>query len=210
MPRRRASRSRRSGTSRRGPRPAGGGRLRRFAAATALLGFGTGVGVAVGSLWDLPRLLLRLLQETPAKVELRRPAPARLQAFRSFQADRAPTRKPLPAVSAVPKAVSPEHRAEARSGAVDRAMAELAARRLERGPDSGKAVIQIASYTDRRSAEALTSRLRRGGFQAYVSDTRPAGTRRYRVRVRPSGGLAAREIAAKLADRGFSVWVTSE
>lgn len=89
-------------------------------------------------------------------------------------------------------------------------MAQLAARHRDDESDSAKVVIQIASYTDRRSADALATRLRRSGLQAYVSHTRPEGKPRYRVRVRPSGGLAPRELAARLKDHGFSVWVTSE
>ncbi|MFQ5698439.1 MAG: SPOR domain-containing protein [Myxococcota bacterium] len=185
--------------------------LRRVTAATALLGFGISVGVAIGSLWDLPRLLLRLFQETPARVDLRRPAGEPLQAFRALQQRRAPERSPLPTVATAPGAPSPPAREQvAQPGAFERAMAQLAARHRDDESDSAKVVIQIASYTDRRSADALATRLRRSGFQAYVSHTRPEGKPRYRVRVRPSGGLAPRELAARLKDHGFSVWVTSE
>jgi cell division septation protein DedD len=77
-------------------------------------------------------------------------------------------------------------------------------------PREGSKVVQIAAYKDIRSAEALVRRLRRGGFDSYVSRTRPEGEERFRVRVSPSGGSDIETLATQLRERGFSIWVTTE
>jgi cell division protein FtsN len=71
-------------------------------------------------------------------------------------------------------------------------------------------VIQVASYVERHSAAALVTRLRRRGFDSYLSQTRSEGEVRYRVRVRPSGGLGPADLAGQLQSSGFSTWITTE
>lgn len=77
-------------------------------------------------------------------------------------------------------------------------------------PRKGSKVIQIAAFKDMRSAEALVRRLRRSGFDSYVSSTQPEGEKRFRVRVSPSGGSDIQTLATQLRERGFSIWLTTE
>jgi cell division septation protein DedD len=75
---------------------------------------------------------------------------------------------------------------------------------------TNSSVVQVASYTDARSAEALVQRLHESGYEAYVSDTHPDGQMRFRVRVRPGGPRDVNQLAAELGARGYSVWITRE
>jgi cell division protein FtsN len=204
---------------------AAGAALKRFFFGSALVGVGVCLGIVLGTVWDLPELLLRRLLEAPRTVSLAPPdssAPEEpLAAFRELQSKtrrkrRSPASTPAPPAPPVRAAAeSAEQRTEpepARKApsAADRALADVAARAVSRSAPDDQVVIQVASYTDRRSAEALVTRLRRGGFDSYLSHTRPEGQTRYRVRVRPSGELGPAELAGKLQSSGFSTWITTE
>jgi cell division septation protein DedD len=86
----------------------------------------------------------------------------------------------------------------------------IAALERKRADASPGPVVQVASYTDPRSAEALVQRLRRMGFDAYKSKTGTTAGDRFRVRVRPGASEDPTRVASKLASNGFSVWVTRE
>lgn len=73
----------------------------------------------------------------------------------------------------------------------------------------GGAVVQVASYVERKPAEELVAKLKGTGFQAYVSQ--PAAVNgRFRVRIRPDEGETASELAKRLRSFGFDTWATSE
>jgi cell division protein FtsN len=202
--------------------------LKRFLLGSALVGVGLVLGIVIGTLWDLPELLLRRLQEAPRTISLTPPEPVAaaepLSAFRELQAKtrrapappRAAPARPKPATPAPAAAPpAPERRvvpapSPRPPSAKDRALADVAARAAKRSAPDREVVIQVASYADRRAAEALVTRLRREGFDSYLSDARPGGDVRYRVRVRPRAGLGAPELAGKLQSSGFNTWITSE
>jgi hypothetical protein len=71
-------------------------------------------------------------------------------------------------------------------------------------------VIQVAAYTDERSARALARRLESDGFVSYVSHADQGGKDRYRVRVRESAGNDISAISSRLKTQGLNVWVTTE
>lgn len=92
-------------------------------------------------------------------------------------------------------------------------MIEEIARNIEAETRASKrhgAVVQVASYTDPRAARALANRLRKGGFDSFVSVTQPDGQPRYRVRVWPGADGDEKALAGQLEARGFSVWITRE
>ncbi len=71
--------------------------------------------------------------------------------------------------------------------------------------------MQIAAHARAALAEDQAASLRDSGFDAYVSNSRPQGTKsRYRVRVRPSPPETTKELVARLRARGFDTWTTSE
>jgi cell division septation protein DedD len=74
----------------------------------------------------------------------------------------------------------------------------------------GGAVVQVAAYREVEAAQTLVRRLRRAGYDAYLSDQRATGPNKYRVRVQPPPGSKAKSLADTLADRGYGVWVTNE
>jgi cell division protein FtsN len=203
---------------------AAGAALKKLFFGSALVGVGVCLGIVLGTVWDLPDLLLRRLLEAPRTVSLAPPEPSAgdepLAAFRELQSRTRRRREAAPAAPA-PSAPAPPKAAERRDepapepppkapSAKDRALADVAARALRRSAPDEQVVIQVASYTDRRSAEALVTRLRRSGFDSYISHTQPAGETRYRVRVRPSGGLEASDLAGQLQSNGFNTWITTE
>lgn len=71
-------------------------------------------------------------------------------------------------------------------------------------------VVQVAAYRELEAAQTLVRRLRRAGYDAYLSDLRATGSSKYRVRVQPPPGSPVKQLAATLADRGYGVWVTRE
>ena len=200
-------------SSQRRARPAGV--VRRFLSGTVLLTIGGSVGIVVGTLWNVPEILLARLLQPVQRIDLARDAAelstGPLPGFESLQRGiegrraRVPARAAKPPVSAAPR--PPPRAASPKQRAAEEVIADLAAR--SGAPGEG-AVVQVASYTDRRAADALVRRLRAGGFESFLSDTRPGGTRRYRVRVRPRPGRDPKILAARLAREGFSVWVTNE
>jgi cell division protein FtsN len=72
------------------------------------------------------------------------------------------------------------------------------------------AAVQVGAYRDADAAGTLVRRLRRAGFDAYLSDQRAEGPNKYRVRVQPAGGSSAKALAAALEERGYGVWITRE
>jgi cell division protein FtsN len=211
----------------RGRGAAVGAALKSLFFGSALVGVGVCLGVVLGTVWDLPELLMRRLLETPRTVSLSAPEPGAgaepLAAFRELQSKTRRTRPPAPtapearapALAAPPESAErrverPPAPAPERPSATDRVLADVAARAASRSAGDRDVVIQVASYTDRRSAEALVTRLRRAGFDSYLSHTRPEGEVRYRVRVRPGGGQGASELASELQSSGFSTWITTE
>ncbi len=191
---------------------AGFGAVRKLVTAALLVAIGGSVGLVVGSVSNVPELLLTWLAHERTTVSLGVPSappaaemPAaestELREFPNLQKP-APRAPPPPAVAAPPPPASapaaPNH--EAVIAAIERKRVVAPA-----GP-----VVQIASYTDPRSADALVARLRRLGFDSYVSNTSPQGEPRFRVRVRPAPGEDPARIASKLSANGFSVWVTRE
>lgn len=127
---------------------------------------------------------------------------------------RTEARRTPPAVSA--PLASPRTRAraaEAPAPATDAAravIADIAARRPDADRPFAERVVQVAATPDRGSATALVERLRALGFASFISGTRPSGTARYRVRVRPQGDEPIAALVARLKGRGFSVWITTE
>ncbi len=83
------------------------------------------------------------------------------------------------------------------------------AAKIVKAPPSGK-VVQVASYTESNAADALVKKLRAAGFDSYLSNTRPDGAYRYRVRVRPKGSATVQVLANNLKQRGYTTWVTAE
>lgn len=73
----------------------------------------------------------------------------------------------------------------------------------------GGAVVQVASYVDRKPADELVVKLESTGFDAYVSQP-AAANGRYRVRIRPNAGESAADLAKRLRGFGFDTWATSE
>ncbi len=119
---------------------------------------------------------------------------------------------PSPRPAARPEvAAAPIRRAPAAgSEALERVIAEIAARDKSAPKTGPSEVVQVAAYTDRKGAELLVGRLRKRGFDSYISDTQPKGSHRFRVRVRPPSGDSAKQLAARLEAQGHGVWITKE
>ncbi len=205
--------------------------LAKGLAASGLLSIGVCLGVVLGSVLDGPRLFVRRLTQPTERVELRPAATALeaelLPAFLELQRERpVPPPSPPPAARPSPPAVAPPSppptaRPEVAAAPVPRAPApgaEVAERviaaiaaREKTAPNTGPSeVVQVAAYTDRKMAEALVGRLRKRGFDSYISDTQPKGSHRFRVRVRPPSGDSATQLAARLEAQGHGVWITKE
>ncbi len=220
--------------------------MRRFVTGAALLGIGCALGLVLGTVSNVPELLLTWAARDSATVDLSAPAPApdapanvaELQEFPRLQepAKSAPPRA-APAPAALPPARNPQvaspppaaappaapappaaapaaapepaptPAAAAAPAAKDAVVASLA---KKSSPPANGSVVQVAAYADARSAEALARRLRAQGLDSYVSDRKPEGQLRYRVRVRPAPGEDPKQLAAKLGQSGLSVWVTRE
>ena len=213
--------------------------IAKLLAGAGLISVGVCLGVVLGSVLDGPRLFVRRLSQGVQRVEIQASPsslePESLAAFRELQRERpAPSpaarrlaskpppaakparvpkqrlekKEPPPSVAAAPKprAASPEPRLQE----AERVISEIAAREARRQQTGSGKVVQVAAYTERRMAEALVQRLRDDEFGAYVSDTRPEGTHRYRVRVRTQKGQSPQALASSLEERGLSVWITSE
>ncbi len=70
--------------------------------------------------------------------------------------------------------------------------------------------VQVAAYRDVSAAETLVRRLRRAGYDAYLSDRRADGPNQHRVRVQPPRGSSVKTLASTLEERGYGVWITRE
>jgi cell division septation protein DedD len=196
--------------------------LRKLVTAVVLVAIGGTVGLVVGSVSNVPELLLAWLSRERTTVSLGAPAPSvagespapehtDLREFPGLQVP-APSAPP-PAVAAPPPApaeVRPRVAPAPAPTPAASAPAVIAALERKRAAASPEPVVQVASYTDPRSAEALVQRLRRMGFDAYKSKTSTAAGDRFRVRVRPAASEDPSRVASKLAGNGFSVWVTRE
>jgi cell division protein FtsN len=205
----------------------------------ALVAIGVCAGVVVGSVWNVPEMLLARLREPVETVDLRArpsaPAGEMLTPFRELQTarpSRPATATPAPRAAASPPAaartgsgtqVPPEPDASAVSappaatpsdtpspGAAHSVIASIAARRGSERASTPERVVQVAATPDRVAAAALVERLRALGFRSFISGTRPAGRVRYRVRVRPGQGEEVAALAERLQARGFGVWITTE
>ncbi len=189
--------------------------LAKGLAASGLLSIGVCLGVVLGSVLDGPRLFVRSLTQPTDRVELRPSAtalePELLPAFRELQRER-PLPPPSPRPAARPEvAAAPIRRAPAAGPeALERVIAEIAAREKSAPKTGPSEVVQVAAYTDRKLAEVLVERLRKRGFDSYISDTQPKGSHRFRVRVRPPSGDSANQLAARLEAQGHGVWITKE
>ncbi len=205
--------------------------LAKGLAASGLLSIGVCLGVVLGSVLDGPRLFVRRLTQPTERVELRPAATALeaelLPAFLDLQRERpVPPPSPQPAARPSPPAMAPPSpRPTARpevaaapvrgvpapgSEVAERVIAAIAAREKS-APNTGPSeVVQVAAYTDRKMAEALVGRLRKRGFDSYISGTQPKGSHRFRVRVRPPSGDSAIQLAARLEAQGHGVWITKE
>ncbi len=205
--------------------------LAKGLAASGLLSIGVCLGVVLGSVLDGPRLFVRRLTQPTERVELRPSVTALelelLPAFRDLQRERPvpppslpPTAHPTPPAVAPPGprptarpevAAAPVRRALAPAPeVVERVIAEIAAREKSAPKTGPSEVVQVAAYTDRKGAEVLVERLRKRGFDSYISDTQPKGSHRFRVRVRPPSGGSANQLAARLEAQGHGVWITKE
>jgi len=215
---------------RRGSRQPRGAALLRFAYGAGLLALGACLGIVIGSLSETPRLLLERLRgpvetvDVPAndaptrapedsaatlerfgelqegkspKSEKARPAPAKPRA----EAEPPPLVPPSELVTAPPVAAAPPV-----TSARTVAPAEVETRA---SVQPAGAVVQVASYVERKPADDLVRKLKDSGFDAYVSQ--PAATNgRFRVRIRPSGAESAGDLANRLRGFGFDTWATSE
>ena len=98
-------------------------------------------------------------------------------------------------------------------------IAEIQKRRDVTAPIAGRAsgadgrsgpTVQVAAYRDVSAAETLVRRLRRAGYDAYLSDRRADGPNQHRVRVQPPRGSSVKTLASTLEERGYGVWITRE
>jgi cell division septation protein DedD len=211
----------------RAPRFAG---LLRLGYGAGLVALGACLGIVIGSLSETPRLVLERLRGPVETVEIAVPARevakagseapplerfGDLQEGRSPKSERAAPAPAKPAVEAEPPpplvppaelepappvaAAPPPPSSPAPAPAETRASAQ----------PSGGAVVQVASYVERKPADDLVRKLGESGFDAYVSQ--PAAMNgRFRVRIRPAAGESAGDLATRLRGFGFDTWATSE
>ena len=209
----------------------------RWLSATGLLCFGAVIGVLLGAILDGPRMLVRRWTEEVQVLELPTPkieSPT-LDEFNALQAKTAPSPSlppaPTPQKQADPS--QPVASAPTRSASPEKLIAEIRQRKAEpvalptsppeAQPETppevrsvptsaGRSgpVVQVAAFRDASAAETLVQRLRRAGYDAYLSDQRADGSNKYRVRVQPPPGGSVKKLAKTLEERGYGVWVTSE
>lgn len=220
--------SKRDDEQRQTRRPRGAALLRTIYG-TALVAFGACLGIVIGSVSETPRLLLERMRGPVETVEIEAPESASptaasqaatLERFGELQEGKSPkAAKPVPARPQVeaeppPALVPPAELAPAPpvaaappaepSPAPTRTQVEEPEARQPRG-----AVVQVASFVERKPAEDLVAKLGESGFDAYVSQP-AAANGRYRVRIRPAGSESAGELATRLRGFGFDTWATSE
>jgi cell division septation protein DedD len=206
------------------PRASTGG-FRRLASGTGLLAVGTCVGIVVGTVWNVPELLIERLRRPVQIVELAPvdlPGPPDLPEFRSLQG-RAPQRSAVAPVAPAPRTAPAKQRSPAPTPArptraaaapsqtsAQTVIAGISRRTTGGAPSPSGKVVQVAAYTDARSAEALVRRLRERGYDSFVSSSVPQGKLRFRVRVRPARGQEVAQLAEALGASGYGVWITRE
>ncbi len=219
---------------RRDSRPPRGASILRLVYGAGLVALGACLGIVIGSLSETPRLVLERLRGPVETVDVAVPeqdkpksAPesAPLERFGDLQEGRAPK-----SARANPATAKPEVEAEPPPPLVPPAELEPAPQVAAAppagsvaGPDAAPspvekpaavapthgAVVQVASYVERKPADDLVRKLAESGFAAYVSQ--PAATNgRFRVRIRPATGESASELATRLRGFGFDTWATSE
>ena len=204
------------------------GGFRRLVSGTALVVVGASVGVVVGTVWNVPELLIERLRRPVQIVELAPvdlPGPADLREFRSLQ--RPLSKRPVAApVARMPRARSAEQRSPTASEpapakparaapaasetSAKAVIADISRRSAGRAPNPSGKVVQVAAYSDARSAETLVRQLRERGYDSFVSSSVPRGKVRFRVRVRPAGGQDVARLAEALVAGGYGAWITRE
>ncbi len=196
-----------------------------------LLALGTCLGIVIGSLSETPRLILERLRGPVESVEIASPAPetptpeaaaAPLERFGELQEGKSP--KPERALSAKPAPAAEPEPPPPHVPPSELITAPPVAAAPPSGPPSAvapaapdvpaavqppSAVVQVASYVERKPAEDLVVKLKDSGFDAYVSQP-AAANGRFRVRIRPSPGEPAGDLAKRLRGFGFDTWATSE
>lgn len=214
------------------------GRARRLFFGSALLLAGACAGIVLGSLSDAPRVLLRAWLEPVATVVIE-PAPLEAPDAAHATAPpelaypdeppapvAAPSPEPTPAAPPAPSAEQLIERIRESRGYPDPVAVPVppppAPKPLSAEPEPEPApapprktpptgpVVQVAAYLERAPAEQLVRRLREGGFDAYISGSRPSGTQRYRVRVAPGAGEDANTLGGRLQTQGYDTWTTRE
>ena len=223
--------ARREEDDRRGPERSSGATLLRFVYGAGLVALGACLGIVIGSLSETPRLLLERLRGPVETVDVSsrteetqppEPGPAVLERFGELQEGKPPKPEktsPAPASPAHEAEPPPPHVAPANLNppppvaAAPQAVPEPpAAKVLPEVPaavQTHSAVVQVASYVERKPADELVVKLEGSGFDAYVSQP-VAANGRYRVRIRPTGGESVAELAKRLRGFGFDTWATSE
>ena len=214
---------------RRDSRAPRGASLLRLIYGAGLVALGACLGIVIGSLTETPRLVLERLRGPVETVDVAIPAQekpkspseaAPLERFGDLQEGRAPKAAravPAPAKPAVeaepPPLVPPAELEPAPSvAAAPPATPKEATPAPVETPAALQphgAVVQVASYVERKPADDLVRKLEGSGFDAYVSQ--PAATNgRFRVRIRPAAGESAGDLATRLRGFGFDTWATSE
>ncbi|MBM4334791.1 MAG: SPOR domain-containing protein [Deltaproteobacteria bacterium] len=207
-----------------------GALLLRFAYGAGLIALGACLGIVIGSLTETPRLLLERLRGPVETVELGTPAPAKaagsaasapLERFGELQEGKRPKpsgepaeAKPEPELEPPPERVPPaelEPAPPVAAAPVAEPPPVPAGDPAEppAAPRPQSAVVQVASFVERKPAEELVAKLGGSGFDAYVSQP-AAQNGRFRVRVRPGTGESSEDLAKRLRGVGFDTWATSE
>jgi cell division septation protein DedD len=222
---------RKNGEERGETRRTRGAALLRLVYGAGLVALGTCLGIVIGSLSETPRLVLERLRGPVETVEIASPEPetrtreaaeSPLERFGELQEGKSPkSEKALPAkavsaaeaepppplvplselATAPPVAAAPPI---APSPALAPAAVEVRTAVQPQG-----AVVQVASYVERKPADELVVKLKDSGFDAYVSQP-AAANGRYRVRIRPTAKESAGDLAKRLRGFGFDTWATSE
>jgi cell division protein FtsN len=205
--------------SRESKRSSRAGSLRRAFYGSVLVVLGFGVGLIAGSILETPRLLADWLQGPVRSVDLRERAspvaatpepPARPPRLPAVRPEPKPAREKAPpaAVEPAPPSAKPGTLARSADAVIEDLARELAARS---GAAPERLIVQVASTTDQGEADRIAGRLTRAGFDAFTVMLQPPdGPRRFRVRVRPSGGVQTEDLASRLRQRGYATWITHD
>lgn len=203
----------------------------RMAYGAGLIAFGACLGIVIGSITETPRLLLERLRGPVETVELGTrapvkaeapPASAPLERFGELQEGKRPRKpagepaeaKPEPELEPPPARVPAAELEPAPSVAAAPAAEPRPAAAPERAEPTASApaqsaVVQVASFVERKPADELVAKLAGSGFDAYVSQP-AAQNGRFRVRVRPGTDESSEALAKRLRGVGFDTWATSE